>query len=204
MAPANSTIDNAGEAQQSLGSPASCPNGVYISPSLNTVVDPSKNLTVQWDSTCFADETSMQLDLYRDLSLIHEWDVSNSSTGQLTVNLDPTWWVNATSATTNTTFYFSITPNTLEDAPSPAQLFPQGPIFTIANYTSTTLPSGGIQGALSDLKSLSQPQLIAAITAPILTVIVLGSVIFAVMRSRAETARQRREWMEGIRPVSRY
>lgn len=185
--------------QQSLS--ATCPQGLYISPTSQTVANPSKPLDILWDPTCFKNSTSLQVDLYGDGKLVHEWEVLDSDSGQLSVDLNPAWW----NDTTPTSMYVDIIP--LASSYNDTSPFPAGPAFTLGNATSATppaAPSSSSTGEHFGPLKLTKPQLVAAIVAPVLTVAVLGSVIWAILRARAKTERERRAWEEGIRPVSRY
>ncbi|KAG8984624.1 hypothetical protein FRB95_010107 [Tulasnella sp. JGI-2019a] len=183
------------DVQQSLASSAICPNGVYISPTADSAVDLSRNLTILWDPSCFTADTAMQVDLFRDRSLMHEWTVDNSSTGHLSVNVDPNWWANTTTSNqANATFYLNIIPQ------SSVETFSPGPTFTVTG----AITASSAHHSNLDFNKLTKPQLIALIIAPTLVVIIIGAVIYAIVRSRENTARERRAWMEGIRPITRY
>jgi len=200
-----------GTDQKSLS--AVCPSGPYLVPKEDDIIDPSSPLDIEWDPTCFPNSTSLQVDLYSDdpdqRQLLYGWSVTNSSSGHLTVDLDPSWWNNTNSASV----YFDITPSPVENIEDALSL-PSGPTFNLASHTTTaptkvsdSLTSSSSTNWTSDRLNplhLTKPQYAAAIVAPIVTVVVLGAVVWAIVRSRAKTARERRQWEEGIRPITRY
>lgn len=203
-------IDNLTEAsagQQSLTTV--CPDGPYLSPKEDDIIDPSSPLDIEWDPTCFPNTTSLQVDLYSNeptgRQLLYGWPVTNSSSGHLTVGLDPSWWNN----TDSPSVFLDITLENIDDVFS----LPSGPAFTLASHTTTTptkvsdsLTTSSVNWTSDRLNPLhlTKPQYIAAIVAPIVTVAVLGAAVWAIVRSRAKTARERRQWEEGIRPITRY
>jgi len=193
-------------ADQPASNPSICPSGPYVSPKADDLIDPSSPLDIEWDPTCFINSTSLQLDLYGGQgALLHAWTGINSTSGHLTVDLDPTWWNNTNSPSAHLDFI----PLTEEGLGKTISL-PSGPTFTLGGQTSLPASASQTQNDgnwISDRLNplhLSKPHYIAAIVAPLATVAVLGAVIWAVVRSRAKTARERRQWEEGIRPITRY
>jgi len=173
-----------------------CTRGLYISPSFKAIVDPAKPLDVVWDPTCFTNTTTTHVDIFLKTGLdtiMQEWRYLDPSSGHLNVNLNTTWW--NTSATLSA--YVDILPSTAVFLGSGKTIFPSGPIFTVLGS------SGERQSAHQD-SALNRQQFVGATVGSILGVTVLGAAVWAIMRARAKTARERLQWQDAMFPISRY
>ncbi|KAH9940094.1 uncharacterized protein BXZ73DRAFT_99095 [Epithele typhae] len=167
--------------------------GLYKSPTKGQTVDATQALSVSWDASCFSSDVNLYLYGYgvTGNTLLQTWKGIPASSGSHSVNLNPSWWNNNSTAS----LQFTI-------APSDTLIFlidtPAGPVFT-ATYSGTatsaaasqnTAAVGAVQQVASGAKenhSTSKGGVAAAVLVPLL--LLIGLAVAAYIR----IARQKRK-----------
>ena len=193
---------------------------MYTYPDSSTTIDATKPLTFKWNTDCTLN-SNVDLYLYEPSSangLIHGWRGVDFSKGEYTVDLQPKWWNDTSSAQLQLSILNA-------GAPSWDTASPPGPVFKInyaesAMLTATTV-NGQAQSAtnaaaatnsqdavfqdVSDTSTghgISKGAIAAAVIVPLLVLAAAAAV--AVRFWRAREAEKRKRWSHAVSSASNF
>ncbi|OXH23228.1 hypothetical protein J008_06173 [Cryptococcus neoformans] len=188
--------------------------GLYVFPNSSSVIDATQPVTFKWNTACDVTTTTVDLYLYESVGLIKTWSDIDFSAGEYTVQLQPKWWNDTTTA--------SLQLNILDHgADSWDTSYLAGPVFTVDYATSamfhTTTSNGQVITSTvaaaateskdavfhdvsstnsGDKSSISKGAIAAAVVVPIVVVAIIIAV--AVRFWRMREAEKRKRWSQAL------
>ncbi|KIR29936.1 hypothetical protein CNBG_9314 [Cryptococcus deuterogattii R265] len=187
---------------------------LYVFPNSTTVIDATSPVTFKWNTACAVATSTVDLYLYESAGCIKTWPDVDFSTGEYTVQLQPKWWNDTTTAS----LQMSILDHgaDLWDTSSPA-----GPVFTAiyaaSAMVSTTTSNGQVITSTvaaaateskdavfhnvsstnnGDKSSISKGAIAAAVVVPIVVIALIIAV--AVRFWRMREAEKRKRWSQAL------